>query len=1153
MEVANLTTVTPRPNRDALANVIDIYRDAMRLFVARQLRRAPGSTVDSAVRAALRDRRVDEVNEKLRQGSKIEEVIDVNDFPYIVQRHWREAFSEALGADRTIQNELWLISSARNQVSHPGTQDLDAGYAGTNIYHIANVLGRINAPEQKKAVEDIYATVMKHSTSQDDSATKDSAGSDGSTGTNQQQKPEQPRPLSNLKPWREVIRPNQDVAQGSYQQAEFAADLQQVHDGRADATQYGNPVDFYDHTYITPGIRTLLVNALKRLAGRGGDPVIQTKTGFGGGKTHSLIALYHLVRNADALLHPREGRDSRVSKEIWSIMEEAGYDEPPDSLGKVAVLDGMSLSVTDSAKKTEGDDPLNTLWGEMAYQLGDQEAYDIIGDAARQGLAPGGRQLDALFSHIGPCVILIDELVAYVRNAGTAQDNIYTFIQALTQSVRRASNVSLVVTLPQTQAEAGGSVGAESLELLGGIFRHREVDDSETQASIRLDSLMGRIEAVWEPLAVNEAFEVVRRRLFDEVSDTGARDRTCEAFARMYSNDRARYPEGVTELNYLERMKACYPIHPEIFDRLYSDWSSVPGFQRTRGVLRMMANCVGRLYLNNDASPMILPGNLPFSDGGFAGEFNRLLPGEWGPVFTEVDSDNSRTDNIDKSSQRFSEVGGAARRVARTVFLGSARSGATRGIDSRQVHLGVAQPGHGYARYDEALAQMTGNLYYLYQEVGRYYFHVEENLNKVANDRADVLERRTIDDYIAQKMEEARHRRADIVLYSNNSDDIADADTVRLVALPPGLALASRSSESDDATPEASEIMKNRGDAPRIHRNTLLFLAAKQDDVRNLRDEARRYLAWDSIINGDAKIQNLTGNRLGQARTEVTSGDRRVEESLVRAYRWILNPSQPDPRQGEYSVNQLQTKATSTGDIFKSAFDKAIEDEALVERISPASLTNMLQEYVWSRESAGEHIGTDELWDLFTCNVYLPRLRSRSVLDVCIAEGVEQGSFGYADAYNDGAYERLRIGEPIAHGGVIGESRAGFLVRPEAAGAQKEKDKEKEIEKPPTAGGPVVYCPEGGKPPVNGTRLPHTSRTRRVVVTRTTAGPDLSMDAISDLRGEIIRNLSSDGGEVTVEIKISASKSDGFSEEALRAVRENSVQLGLEFTEEEQG
>ena len=743
---------TTWPNKDALSRAIDIFRDAMRPFLIRCLKRAPNATVEATIRRSLSPHQANKFDQGLGRSKDLSGAIDVNFFPALVQNNWREVFSTEFRDDRTIQNELWMIADVRNQVSHPGAQDFDAEYTRTHLYLVADALGRINALDEKKAVEAVRSQLLGPVVTVE--STGDSSTAKPVLGANQPQKAEQPRSSSNLKPWREVIRPNQDVAQGSYQQAEFAADLQQVHDGRADTTQYGNPVSFYNHTYITPGLRALLVNTLRRLTGKGGEPVIQTKTGFGGGKTHSLIALYHLVRSADALMASQSGSDSPSSREIRAVMEEAGYTQHSDSLGKVAVVDGQYLAPTDSTVTPETGDPLNTLWGVMAHQLGGQLGYDIIGEAARQGTAPGGSQLDALFEHVGPCVILIDEPVAYVRNAGTAQDGIYTFMQALTQSVRRNSNVALVITLPQSRVEAGGEGGAEALE--------------------RIESLLGRIEAVWEPLAINEAFEVVRRRLFGHVTDPAARDRTCEAFSRMYSSSRREYPQGVAEQNYLDRMRACYPIHPEIFDRLYSDWSSIPAFQRTRGVLRMMASCVNRLYLNDDAHPLIMPADLPLSDDRLANEFLRLLPGTWHPVLSEVDSPNSRTDDIDRESQRFAEVGGAARRIARTVFLGSAPSGATRGVDIRQIRLGVVQPGHGVSSYNEALTRMSGNLYYLYNNDDRYFFHAEENLNKVANDRANTLGERAIDEHIIRKLEEARNRRVDVMLYANDTAEVLD-------------------------------------------------------------------------------------------------------------------------------------------------------------------------------------------------------------------------------------------------------------------------------------------------------------------------------------------------------------------------------------------
>ena len=212
-------------------------------------------------------------------------------------------------------------------------------------------------------------------------------------------------------------------------------------------------------------------------------------------------------------------------------------------------------------------------------------------------------------------------------------------------------------------------------------------------------------------------------------------------------------------------MKDCYPVHPEIFDRLYSDWSSIARFQRTRGVLRMMAACISRLNLRNDPSPLIMPASLTLDDPALSNEFVNLLTGNWNSVMSEVDSDASITDNIDNSVRRFADVGGAARRIARTVFLGSAPTGSAPGIDMRQVRLGTVQPSHGVAVYNEAIGRMTADLHYLYSSDGRYYFHAEENLNKVAADRAGTVTPREIADQIRKAMEEAVTRRSDVVLF----------------------------------------------------------------------------------------------------------------------------------------------------------------------------------------------------------------------------------------------------------------------------------------------------------------------------------------------------------------------------------------------------
>ncbi len=493
-----------RLNQDALYQALNIYRDAMRPFILRNLKTVQGLAPEDRFQNAAD--------------------IDIGNFPYLFREYWHDVFKHCFDPDRDVRSAVGIITEARNQVSHPGTEDIDPSYALSRLHDIADVLGQINAPDQKREVESIRDKLLTRAAPTVDT------------------KPKLPRrKASDLKSWRDVIRPNTDVIEGSFRKSEFAADLQEVFEGNAKTPEYGETGIFFNQTYITPGLKELLINTLKRLGSKGGNPVIQLKTGFGGGKTHSLIALYHLVKGINTLRElPAENEYARLREEIDEIMDEAEWNPDTPLNANVSVLVGTYLSTTDADETKQGD-PLNTLWGMMADQLGGQDGYNIVRKAAREGTAPGGSQLDALFEHVGPSVILIDELVAYVRNVqGVTRESIYTFFQAVTESVNRSQNVTLVATLPEGQVHAGGEGGMTALDTL--------------------EAILERVDAVSIPLEVDNAFEVVRRRLFSNEIDEIERDLTCEAFRKMYQNSRNEYPEGVNDQRYLQRMKDCYPI-----------------------------------------------------------------------------------------------------------------------------------------------------------------------------------------------------------------------------------------------------------------------------------------------------------------------------------------------------------------------------------------------------------------------------------------------------------------------------------------------------------------------------------------------------------------------------------------------------------------
>src|SRR4029077_15803646 len=145
--------------------------------------------------------------------------------------------------------------------------------------------------------------------------------------------------------------------------------------------------------------------------------------------------------------------------------------------------------------------------------------------------------------------------------------------------------------------------------------------------------------------SAEEGFEIVRRRLFEPLSDQAQfkdRDVVARAFADLYRTQQQEFPPECRDAGYEQRLRAAYPIHPEIFDRLYTDWSTLVKFQRTRGVLRLMAAVIYSLWENGDKNPMILPSNVAINDPRVQSELTRYLSDNWAPVIEkDVDGPSS--------------------------------------------------------------------------------------------------------------------------------------------------------------------------------------------------------------------------------------------------------------------------------------------------------------------------------------------------------------------------------------------------------------------------------------------------------------------------------------------------------------------------------
>ena len=938
-----------------------------------------------------------------------------------------------------------------------------------------------------------------------------------------------------LKPWREIARPHRDVLEGTFQQSEFAADISQVANGKA-SLEYQDAKQFFARTFITEGMKLLLMSVARRLAGLGGDPVIQLQTAFGGGKTHTMLAVYHLAT--------REVSTSELEG-IPPILDEVGVTDLPRA--KVAVLDGISLSPSQELVKQSGQ-KVTTLWGELAFQLLGQEGLEMIQSAHEEGTSPGKELMIQLLERAAPCVILMDELVAYLRQfepsrvyrAGTFDSNL-TFIQALTEAMKAVPNALLLASLPESELEVGGTMGKRALESLEKYF--------------------ARVESVWKPVATEEAFEIVRRRLFETAGDRDRIEETCREFVELYKSHSSKFPHETQNHHYFERLCNSYPIHPEVFDRLYEDWSTLDKFQRTRGVLQYMAIVINKLWNNSNADAMIMPGSIAMDDSTVRTKSIHYLPQGWEPVIeSEVDGPRSEAHDIDSRDTRFGSVH-AAKRAMRTIFLGSAPAAShqnIRGIQSERILLGAAQPQQTLAVFEDVLKRLRDKLQYLYADQDRYWLDTKPNLRREMESRKRGVS--DADELIPLLRKELSKliSTSQVIRYTHvfvSSNDVPDeiGQGLRLVVLP----LDAKYSRAADSKAQdiALNILENRGDQGRQRRNRLLFLAPDSDSVMRLKDAARTYLAWKSIVSDiQGERINLDAFQTRQARAEETKFGGILRQSIKDTYKWLMSPYERqtgDRFELEWDCEQI---STSGSNIAQSIEAKIIESEWVITSWSPQVLKMHLDRWYFKNEVVQKNAQT--IFQDTTQYLYMPRVLNEGVFTQTLAAGLSsQDYFAYASGQDGDRYQGFIFGGSAfltmdTQSLIIERSHAQqYLSKIESEEEGREIDSQSTNEDI----GQEIYDTGSSTPSLPPSSRPISNNRYKHYTGIVELNANSSKVDFMEIYEEIIEKLTADPNiRVSVSVEIRAESSEGFTEKTIRSIRENSRTLSFRIADFEE-
>jgi len=802
-----------------------------------------------------------------------------------------------------------------------------------------------------------------------------------------------------LKPWWQIAVPEKNIRKGEIDESIFVAKLGDVINNRG-AIDYRDPILFFKRTYLTEGLSNLLKNVNQRLLGKGGASVIRVETPFGGGKTHSLIAVYHLYRNAEKL------EKSDLVKELKKI---AG--QVPKV--RIAAIDGEELDVI-RGRKCDGI-TIKTLWGEILFQLGGKQAYEKIREHDEKRICPGKEVLFPILKELQPFVILMDEFIHYLvktqafdkEEETNLTDSTLSFLQHLSEVVSSLKRSVMIVSLPASTIEAPA-------ELLEKTKRY-----------------LGRVETIKTPVKGEEIYEIIRRRLFETVGDEKEHERVAEEFFELYLSLGNDVPKRVREIKYKKKIVRAFPFHPETIDVLMDKWGPHYKFQRTRGALRLLAWVVADLF-KRDPSPLILPCNINLGNPSIAEELIKCIGDEFRGAIT-LDIEKNAVD-VDNELGEFAKYG-LAKGIATSIFIHTGIGEGKRGVTLPLIRVCVLVNKEVNPLIGDVISRLTRNLWYLYFEGDFYWFSAQPNINKIHIDKKETIRDEEVRNKIFSLIKENVGRDLEVALWPEEPKDVPDIPKISMVILP-----IERCWPEKTTREFVENILENYAATFRKFKNALIFLAADKNNVGQLKESVRDFLAFKKIDEDASLKMTLSDEQRKMLKTRLEETKEKSVQMLYECYRHILIPSAEG-----ISHFDLGTRAYLIAEKLSEKVKKFLEDnQELLPQIDPLLL---LKGFSTEAEEKGM-CNLQELYQNFLKWKQLPMLGGEKALTESVKSGVSQGFFGLG--IGDGkSFSKIYYAEDVDQSISVGE---GFwIIKKEKLpelGIKVEIPTEIEIERP---------------------------------------------------------------------------------------------------------
>jgi hypothetical protein len=798
--------------------------------------------------------------------------------------------------------------------------------------------------------------------------------------------------MAKLKPWYKVVTPREDLREGRPLDAsEFAVHLDHIRDGQAHP-DYQDPVRFFERTFLTKNLLAVSAEVIRRLSGINTEAsaVYNMTTQFGGGKTHALALLFHLAKVGDA---------AKGYAGVSSILQTAGVNAVPEA--NIGIFVGTRFSLLKGVKGKDGEPDRKTPWGEMAWQIGGAAAYEVMREYDEQGIAPSGTDIRAMIPTDKPCILLIDEVMNYIcgeRKTPHAGE-MYRFLMNLSEEIPSIDSAVAVVSIPASELEM----------------------TAEDQADYtRLKKMLDRKGKAVIMSAENEISEIIRRRLFEwdtrAITSDGRVMLTqdavvaCKEYADWVQDNRNQVPNWFTD-HALEEIKSSYPFHPTVLSVFERKWQTLPKFQQTRGVLRLLALWVSNAYQSGFKGAqddlLITLGTAPLDESQFrTAVFEQLGENKLeGAVTTDIaGKKGSHSVVLDNEAEETLRKAMVHRRTATAVFFesnggqGQKRQTAT----VPELRLCVAGPSVDIGNVETALEGLVDRCYYLTLDQNSYYFSLKENLNKRYADRRASVKDDDVARLVREQVESVFGTADGVerVFFPEKSGQIPNRAVVTLVVAAPERPL------SDDAglPGELLAMTKECGSTMRTYKSALIWCVPDSTDA--MREEARKLLAWEAI-EGDVKPEQLDDNQRRQLSENIKRARRDLKESAWRSYSKVMLLG----KDNELKTLDLGLVTSSAAEsMTKHVVSVLRQNDEIVKAVSPRFLVNN-----WP--PAKEEWSTKDIRDAFFASPIFPRLLTPEAIRVTIAKGVSEGQMAYVGKSTVG-YDPFVFRESLLEAGV---------------------------------------------------------------------------------------------------------------------------------------